>query len=64
MHAGLSGIISRASNVMIDYRLMNLEMYNALDYNIFISTGGDCLDRYNVRFNECNESSRNIYAII
>jgi NADH:ubiquinone oxidoreductase subunit D len=55
MHAGLSGIISRASNVMIDYRLMNLEMYNALDYNIFISTGGDCLDRYNVRFNECNE---------
>jgi NADH:ubiquinone oxidoreductase subunit D len=61
---GLSGLLSRSCNIMMDARFSGYEFYLSLDYSIFIAYNGDCLDRYVLRFNEMIESCRIIYAIL
>lgn len=64
LYFGLSGILSRSANIMIDARLTGYEFYHNLKYSLFISSIGDCMDRYLLRINEIVESCRIIYSII
>ena len=61
---GLSGVLSRSTKIWIDARLTNYEFYQSLSYSIFLSSIGDCLDRYLLRLNEINESNRIIYECL
>ena len=61
---GLSGLLSRSVAIFIDARFIGYEFYGCLDYYVFVSINGDCLDRYPSRFNEMIESCRIIYAIL
>ena len=61
---GLSGIISRPTNIWIDCRFIGFEFYNELNFLLFNGTIGDCLDRYIIRLNEIIESLKIIYSII
>jgi len=60
---GLSGLLSRPVKIWIDSRFSGYEFHQSLDYSIFITSNGDCLDRYPPRYNEMIESCRIIYAI-
>jgi NADH:ubiquinone oxidoreductase subunit D len=60
---GLSGLLSRSSNIKMDARFSGYEFYLGLDYSIFIAYNGDSFDRYVIRFNEMIESCRIIYGI-
>ena len=64
LYFGLSGLLSRSANILIDARLTGYEFYQCLKYSLFISSIGDCLDRYLLRLNEIIESCRIIYAVI
>jgi NADH:ubiquinone oxidoreductase subunit D len=64
LYYGLSGLIARSANIFIDARLTGYEFYQSLLYSLFISSIGDCLDRYLLRLNEMIESNRIIYAVI
>ena len=61
---GLSGLLSRSVKLWIDGRFSGYEFYSSLDYSIFITSNGDCLDRYLLRYNEMIESCRIIYGIL
>ena len=60
---GLSGLLARSSNVLIDARLTGYEFYQCLKYSLFVSSTGDSLDRYALRLNEIIEACRIIYAL-
>lgn len=52
---GLTGPNLRASGVLSDYR-MNMEIYDDVDFDIVMSSEGDCFSRYVVRMYEMRES--------
>jgi len=64
LYFGFSGLLSRASNILLDARLMGYEFYQCLDYSLFLGSKADCLDRYLLRFNEMIESCRIIWLIL
>jgi NADH:ubiquinone oxidoreductase subunit D len=64
LYFGLSGLLSRSVKIIIDNRFNGFEFYEWLDYSIYITSNGDCLDRYILRFNEIIESSRIIYSLL
>ena len=64
LYFGISGLLSRSCNIYIDGRLLGYEYYQCIKYTLFISSNGDCLDRYILRLNEIIESCRIIYGII
>ena len=50
--------------IRLDARLIGYECHNSINYSLFFSTLGDCLDRYPLRFNEIIESCKIIYIIL
>ena len=52
---GLTGPNLRASGILQDYR-MNTPMYDDIEYDIVMSSEGDCYSRYIVRIYEIRES--------
>jgi len=64
LYFGLSGLLIRASGILLDYRLFGYEAYYVLSFNSYVSFVSDCLDRYLCRFNEFIESSRIIYLCL
>jgi hypothetical protein len=64
LYFGLSGLLIRASGILLDYRLFGYEAYYVLSFNTYVSFVSDCLDRYLCRFNEFIESSRIIYLCL
>ena len=64
LYFGLSGLLVRASGILLDYRLFGYESYGLINFNSYISFIGDCMDRYLLRFNEFIESSRIIYLCL
>ena len=48
---------------MIDARFTGYEFHELLNYSIFYSSIGDCLDRYILRFNEMIECCRIIHSL-
>lgn len=62
MFYSLSGPVARGSGVLNDCRLMYYDVYGKINWNTYLYTVGDCLDRIMVRFNEITESCRIIYA--
>lgn len=63
LYFGLSGIIARGIKIKIDGRFIGYEPHELLNYSIFLSSIGDCPDRYILRFNEMIESCRIIYGL-
>jgi len=61
---GFSGLLSRSVKIWIDGRFSGYEFYSSLDYSIFITSNGDCLDRYLIRYNEMIESCRIMYSVL
>ena len=61
---GLSGIISRSIYIFLDGRFLGYEFYTTINYCIYFSLIGDCLDRYLLRLNEIIESCRIIYVCL
>jgi len=56
---GLSGPMLRGSGVNWDLRKVDhYELYDELDWQVQIETGGDCLARYLVRVKEIRESAK------
>jgi len=56
---GFSGVMLRGSGVSWDLRKnFPYEVYNNLDFNVFVGSNGDCFDRYLVRLHEMFESVR------
>ena len=47
-----------------DLRLLGYEHYPNLEFSFACSQGGDCLDRYLIRMNECLESLKAIQQCI
>ena len=47
----------------MDARLIGYEQYHSINYCIYFSYIGDCLDRYLLRLNEIIESCRIIYLL-
>jgi len=64
LYFGLSGVLVRANGILIDARLIGYELYSSINYSLFFSFSGDCLDRYLLRMNEVIESLRIIYSTI
>jgi NADH:ubiquinone oxidoreductase subunit D len=64
LYFGFPGLLSRASNILPDARLMGYEFYQCLDYSLFLGSKADCPDRYLSRFNEMIESCRIIRLIL
>jgi NADH-quinone oxidoreductase subunit D len=46
LYFGLTGLLSRSIQIIIDARFTGYEFYEELNYCIFYSSIGDCLDRY------------------
>ncbi|MCP4486130.1 MAG: hypothetical protein GY820_02245 [Gammaproteobacteria bacterium] len=61
---GISGIISRSIAIIIDFRIMFYEFYKGINFILFTSLIGDCLDRYVLRLNEIIESCRMFYLLL
>jgi NADH:ubiquinone oxidoreductase subunit D len=61
---GLTGIIARSSNILIDARFTGYEYHHSIDWSVFLASSGDSLDRYPLRMNEVNESSRIVYGVL
>jgi len=62
---GFSGPMLRGSGVAWDIRkVMPYELYEELDFSIFVGTYGDCYDRYLIRIYEIRESLRIIHDLI
>lgn len=54
---GFSGVLLRGSGIKWDLRQQqSYEIYNRLNFNIFVGKFGDCFDRYLVRIAEMRES--------
>lgn len=54
---GFSGPILRGSGLAWDLRkVMPYELYDQLDFSVFVGTYGDCYDRYLIRLYEIRES--------
>jgi NADH dehydrogenase (ubiquinone) Fe-S protein 2 len=64
LHFGLSGLLSRSTQLFIDARFSMFLVYYYLTYSVFLTSNGDCLDRYLLRFNEMIESARLIYSAL
>ena len=52
LYFGISGIISRSAGIQLDARLISYELYSIINYILFNTLSGDCLDRYLLRMNE------------
>ena len=63
IYFGLTGLLSRSIKIILDARFTGYEFYETINYSIFYSSIGDCLDRYILRFNEIIESCRIIYLL-
>ena len=63
LYSGLTGLLSRSIQIIIDARFTGYEFYEELNYPISYPSNGDCLDRYILRFNEIIESCRIIYGL-
>ena len=63
LYFGFTGIISRSIKIIYDGRFNGYEFYEELNYTIYYSSIGDCLDRYILRYNEMIESCKIIYSI-
>jgi NADH:ubiquinone oxidoreductase subunit D len=50
--------------ITLDARLIGYEYYTSINFCIYFSFIGDCLDRYLLRLNEIIESCRIIYLLI
>jgi len=62
---GFSGPMLRGSGIAWDIRkVMPYELYEELDFSIFVGTYGDCYDRYLIRIYEIRESLRIIHDLI
>lgn len=62
---GCSGPVGRASGIQCDIRkLYPYEVYNKVDFEEIIETGGDCFARYLVRIKELRQSVRIIEQLI
>jgi NADH:ubiquinone oxidoreductase subunit D len=48
-------LLSRSAKIGIDARFTGYEFYHTLSYSLYLSSSGDCLDRYILRLNEINE---------
>jgi len=55
---GISGLLSRSAQILIDARLTGYEFYLTLSYSLYLSSSGDCLDRYILRPNEIIETNK------
>ena len=64
LYFGISGIISRSIAIYIEIRLLYYEFYYFINFIIFTTLLGDCLDRYVLRLNEIIESCRILYYIL
>jgi len=62
LYFGLSGLLSRSANLIIDARFTGYEFYGGMNYSIFLCGNGDCLDRYLLRGNEMIESCRMAFS--
>lgn len=60
----LSGIITRASKIKKDLRLLGYEYYSIIQWGVNTAVTGDCLDRYLIRMNECLESVKIIQQLM
>ena len=63
LYSGVTGLLSRSIKIIIDARFTGYEFYEELNYSIYYSLIGDCLDRYINRYNEMIESCRIIYGL-
>jgi NADH dehydrogenase (ubiquinone) Fe-S protein 2 len=62
---GFSGPMLRGSGLAWDIRkVMPYELYDKMDFSIFVGTYGDCYDRYLIRIYEMRESLRIIEQLI
>jgi len=62
---GFTGPILRASGIAWDIRKSSpYELYDMLDFNIFVGQYGDCYDRYLIRLYEMRESLRMLQQLI
>lgn len=62
---GFSGPMLRGSGIGWDLRKsIPYEIYDCLDFSVYVGTYGDCYDRYLIRLYEMRESLRIIDAII
>ena len=62
---GCTGPVARGSGVHCDIRkLYPYEVYNEVDFDEILETGGDCFARYQVRIREMKESVRIIEQLI
>ena len=50
--------------IILDGRFIGYEFYNGINYSIYFSSIGDCMDRYLLRINEIIESCRIIYVML
>jgi len=49
-------LLSRSAKLGIDARFIGYEFYHNLSYSLYLSSSGDCLDRYILRVNEIIET--------
>jgi len=61
---GLSGLLARSAKIGIDARLIGYEFYYKISYSLYLSSSGDCIDRYILRFNEIIESNKLVYCML
>jgi len=64
LYYGLSGLLARSCYIFLDARLFNYEFYDCINYHVYLSFNGDCLDRYFLRFNEIINSCFIIYSLL
>ena len=48
---GITGLLSRSAKIGIDARFSGHELHNKLSYTLYLTSSGDCLDRYIPRWN-------------
>jgi NADH dehydrogenase (ubiquinone) Fe-S protein 2 len=62
---GFSGIMLRGSGLNWDLRKHQpYEIYDQLNFNIFVGTNGDCYDRYLIRIAEMRESLKIVFQCL
>ena len=62
---GFSGVMARASGIPIDLRKTQpYEIYNELEFQIPLTTNGDCYDRYLIRIEEMRQSLKIMYQCL
>ena len=65
LNLGFSGVMLRGSGILWDLRKNQpYEIYDQLDFDIFVGTNGDCYDRYLIRTAEMRESIKIINQIL